>query len=82
MGLGKRINMIMQTAFFRLALGMGILPMTFEESVKYMKVAIKKTYESKGVKVVQMNYNAVDSVAEDDGTRLRKVDYPARFDLI
>ena len=38
MGLGKRINMIMQTAFFRLALGMGILPMTFEESVKYMKV--------------------------------------------
>ncbi len=79
-GLGKRINMIMQTAFFKLALGMGILPMSFEDSVKYMKTAIKKTYESKGQKVVQMNYNAVDSVAEDDGTRLIKIDYPSSWE--
>ena len=58
------------------------LSVSLIQKVSLLQVAIKKTYESKGVKVVQMNYNAVDSVAEDDGTRLRKVDYPARFDLI
>jgi pyruvate-ferredoxin/flavodoxin oxidoreductase len=55
LGLGARINMIMQTAFFMIS---GIL--TQEEAIAAIKNAIKKTYGSKGDKVVQMNYNAVD----------------------
>ncbi|MBF0103178.1 MAG: pyruvate:ferredoxin (flavodoxin) oxidoreductase [Desulfobacterales bacterium] len=54
-GLGGRINMIMQTAFFKLA---NVLP--FEEAIAYLKKDIHKTYGSKGDKVVQMNISAVD----------------------
>ncbi len=55
LGLGGRINMIMQAAFFKIA---GIIPE--EEAVKYLKDAIKKTYGKKGEKVVAMNNAAVD----------------------
>ena len=55
LGLGARINMIMQTAFFKIS---GILPE--QEAIDAIKKAIKKTYGSKGDKVVQMNYSAVD----------------------
>jgi len=55
LGLGARINMIMQTAFFVIS---QVLPE--EESVNLIKDAIKKTYGKKGEKIVQMNYNAVD----------------------
>ena len=54
-GLGGRINMIMQTAFFRLA---NVLP--FEQAVDLLKDSIKKTYGNKGDKVVNMNISAVD----------------------
>ena len=54
-GLGGRINMIMQTAFFSLA---KVLP--FDEAVAFLKDDIKKTYGKKGDKVVQMNMDAVD----------------------
>ena len=54
LGLGARINMIMQTAFFKIS---GILPE--QEAIDAIKKAIKKTYGSKGDKVVQMNYSAV-----------------------
>ncbi|MDP2105932.1 MAG: pyruvate:ferredoxin (flavodoxin) oxidoreductase, partial [Desulfobulbaceae bacterium] len=54
-GLGARINMIMQTAFFLIS---GIL--TKEEAIKAIKGAIKKTYGNKGEKIVKMNYDAVD----------------------
>ncbi|MEA3547113.1 MAG: pyruvate:ferredoxin (flavodoxin) oxidoreductase [Thermodesulfobacteriota bacterium] len=54
-GLGGRINMIMQTAFFLIS---GIL--TKQEAIDAIKVAIKKTFGKKGDKVVQMNYDAVD----------------------
>ncbi len=54
-GLGNRINMIMQAAFFNLA---KVIPL--DDAVKYMKEAIKKTYGKKGEKIVQMNYEAVD----------------------
>ena len=54
-GLGARINMIMQTAFFLIS---GIL--TKAEAIKAIKDAIKKTYGKKGDKVVNMNYGAVD----------------------
>ena len=55
LGLGGRINMIMQAAFFHIA---NVIPP--EEAFKYVKEAIKKTYGKKGDKVVQMNVDAVD----------------------
>ena len=54
-GLGGRINMIMQTAFFLIS---GIL--TQKQAIKAIKDAIKKTFGKKGDKVVKMNYDAVD----------------------
>ena len=54
-GLGNRINMIMQSAFFKLA---AIIPET--EAVEYLKDSIKKAYGKKGEKVVNMNYEAVE----------------------
>ncbi|MBC2714406.1 MAG: pyruvate:ferredoxin (flavodoxin) oxidoreductase [Desulfobacteraceae bacterium] len=59
-GLGTRINMIMQTAFFSLA---KVLP--FEEAVAYLKADIKKTYGKKGDKIVRMNMDAVDQTLEN-----------------
>ncbi len=56
LGLGARINMIMQTAFFLIS---GIL--TKDEAIAAIKKAIKKTYGNKGEKVVKMNYDAVDA---------------------
>ncbi|NMB98516.1 MAG: pyruvate:ferredoxin (flavodoxin) oxidoreductase, partial [Clostridiaceae bacterium] len=58
-GLGGRINMIMQTAFFKLA---NIIPI--DDAIKYLKDAIKKTYGRKGDKIVQMNWDAVDHALE------------------
>ncbi len=69
-GLGSRINMVMQSAFFKLA---NIIPL--DDAVKYMKDAIQKTYGSKGDKVVNMNYLAVDKGIE----ALKKVDVPAAW---
>ena len=54
-GLGNRINMIMQSAFFKLA---NIIPE--EEAKKYLKEAIVKAYGKKGEKVVKMNQDAID----------------------
>jgi pyruvate-ferredoxin/flavodoxin oxidoreductase len=58
-GLGARINMIMQTAFFKLA---GVLPI--EEAISLLKDSIKKTYGKKGDKIVKMNIDAVDMAME------------------
>ncbi|MBU0484372.1 MAG: pyruvate:ferredoxin (flavodoxin) oxidoreductase [Proteobacteria bacterium] len=60
LGLGARINMIMQTAFFLIS---GIL--TKDEAIKAIKGAIKKTYGKKGDKVVEMNYSAVDAAVSN-----------------
>ena len=54
-GLGNRINMIMQTCFFKLA---NVIP--FEKAIELLKADIKKTYGKKGDKIVQMNIDAVD----------------------
>ncbi|MGL5507717.1 MAG: pyruvate:ferredoxin (flavodoxin) oxidoreductase, partial [Paraclostridium sp.] len=54
-GLGNRINMIMQSAFFKLA---EIIPES--EAIDYLKDSIKKAYGKKGDKVVNMNYLAVE----------------------
>ena len=55
-GLGNRINMICQAAFFKLA---DIIPV--EDAVKYLKDSIQKAYVKKGEKIVNMNYQAVDA---------------------
>jgi len=59
-GLGKRINTIMQTCFFALA---GILPK--DEAIQKIKDSIKKTYGKKGEKIVEMNFAAVDQALEN-----------------
>ncbi len=58
-GMGGRINTIMQAAFFKLA---EIIP--YAEAEKYMKDAAKKTYGKKGDAVVNMNYAAIDSAID------------------
>lgn len=55
-GLGARINLIMQAAFFKLT---NIIPI--DDAVKYMKAAALKSYGNKGDKVVSMNYEAIDA---------------------
>ena len=58
-GLGGRINTILQSAFFKLA---AIIPE--EEAIDLMKKAAKATYGRKGDKIVQMNYDAIDAGAK------------------
>jgi len=67
LGLGARINMIMQTAFFLIS---GILPK--DKAIEAIKKAIVKTYGSKGDKVVNMNFSAVDGAAGS----IEEVKYP------
>ncbi|MBR3178639.1 MAG: pyruvate:ferredoxin (flavodoxin) oxidoreductase [Clostridia bacterium] len=57
-GMGGRINTIMQSAFFKLA---NIIPS--EQAIEYMKAAAKKSYGKKGDAVVQKNYDAIDAGA-------------------
>lgn len=54
-GLGNRVNTVLQSAFFKLA---NIIPI--EQAVDYMKAAIKKSYGKKGDDILNMNYAAVD----------------------
>ena len=56
-GMGRRTNTILQSAFF--ALNPQILPI--EDAVKYMKEMAKKSYGKKGDAVVEMNYKAIDA---------------------
>ncbi|MCB5252052.1 MAG: pyruvate:ferredoxin (flavodoxin) oxidoreductase, partial [Candidatus Cloacimonetes bacterium] len=67
-GLGGRINTVMQTAFFLIS-----RVMDRKEAIKLIKESIQKTYSSKGDDVVQMNLKAVDKVDE----ALVQVDVPA-----
>lgn len=59
-GLGTRINTLMQTCFFAIS---GVLPR--EEAIERIKDAIKKSYGAKGDRVVQMNFSAVDNALEN-----------------
>jgi pyruvate-ferredoxin/flavodoxin oxidoreductase len=59
LGLGARINVIMQTAFFKIS---NVIPL--ETALDSIKAAIKKSYGKKGDKVVQMNNAAVDGALE------------------
>ena len=58
-GLGGRINTVLQSAFFKLA---NIIPE--EQAIELMKAAAKATYGRKGDKIVQMNYDAIDAGAK------------------
>jgi pyruvate-ferredoxin/flavodoxin oxidoreductase len=69
-GLGNRINMIMQSAFFKLA---NVIPI--EDAVEHLKDAIVKSYGRKGEKVVEMNYKAV----EQGISALVKIEIPAAW---
>ncbi len=55
-GMGGRINTIMQAAFFKLA---NVIP--YADAEKYMKEAVVKSYGKKGEKIVNMNYAAIDT---------------------
>ena len=67
-GLGGRINMIMQAAFFKIA---NIIPV--EDAVKYLKDAVVTSYGKKGEKVVNMNFAAIDKGVES----IVKIEVPA-----
>jgi pyruvate-ferredoxin/flavodoxin oxidoreductase len=54
-GLGNRINMVMQSAFFKLS---SVIPLS--DAIKFMKKAVTKTYGSKGEDIVRMNNEAID----------------------
>lgn len=60
LGLGARINVIMQTAFFKIS---NIIPL--DTAVKAIKAAIKKSYGKAGERVVEMNNQAVDAALEN-----------------
>ena len=91
-GLGGRINTVLQSAFFKLA---AIIPE--EEAIDLMKAAAKATYGRKGDKIVQMNYDAIDAGAKqvvevtvpeswkdaaDEGLATPKVDENGRKDVV
>ncbi|HNO79095.1 MAG TPA: pyruvate:ferredoxin (flavodoxin) oxidoreductase [Phycisphaerae bacterium] len=59
-GLGGRINTLMQSCFFAIS---GVLPR--DEAITHIKTAIMKSYGGKGDKVVKMNFLAVDSALEN-----------------
>ena len=67
-GMGKRTNTILQSAFFKLA---NVMPI--DEAIDFMKQAAKKSYGKKGDDVVEMNYRAIDAGVD----ALHKVEIPA-----
>lgn len=69
-GLGSRINMVMQSAFFKLA---NVIPV--EEALGYLKESVVKTYGKKGQNIVDMNNAAIDRGADS----LVKVEVPASW---
>ena len=69
-GLGGRINMIMQAGFFAIS---KIIPT--EDAVKYLKEQVQKTYGAKGADIVNMNNAAIDKGVE----MIRKIDVPASW---
>ena len=55
-GLGSRVNTVLQAAFFKLS---GVIPI--EDAVKFMKDAATKSYSKKGEAIVKMNHDAIDA---------------------
>ena len=69
-GMGKRTNTILQSAFFSLA---KVMPA--DEAIKYMKDAAEHSYAKKGMDVVEKNWNAIDMGAN----AYKKIDVPASW---
>ncbi|MDO4481567.1 MAG: pyruvate:ferredoxin (flavodoxin) oxidoreductase [Bacillota bacterium] len=69
-GLGNRINMIMQSAFFKVA---DVIPV--EDAITYLKDAVITSYGKKGEKIINMNFAAIDKGAAG----LVKVDIPEEW---
>ena len=69
-GMGKRTNTILQSAFFKLA---DVMPIN--QAVEFMKAAAKKSYSKKGDAVVEMNYKAIDAGVD----AVHKVEVPASW---
>jgi pyruvate-ferredoxin/flavodoxin oxidoreductase len=67
-GLGARINTVLQTCFFAIS---GVLPR--DAAIRHIKEAIRKTYARKGEAVIRKNFEAVDSTL----ARLQEVQVPA-----
>jgi pyruvate-ferredoxin/flavodoxin oxidoreductase len=72
-GLGGRINMVMQTVFFKLS---NVLPI--DEAIRYLKDAIAKTYGKKGQNVIEMNWKAVDATLAG----LHEIHYPSSWKTV
>lgn len=69
-GLGNRINMVMQSAFFKLA---KVIPL--EDAVAYLKEAVESSYGKKGEKIVRMNNEAIDRGI----TNIVKIEVPSAW---
>lgn len=69
-GLGNRINMVMQAAFFQLA---KVIPV--EQAIGYLKESVETLYGRKGQSIVEMNFKAID----EGLTALKKVQVPASW---
>ncbi|MGI6665059.1 MAG: pyruvate:ferredoxin (flavodoxin) oxidoreductase [Christensenellaceae bacterium] len=69
-GLGGRINMGLQAAFFKIA---NVIPI--DDATKYMKEAVEKTYGRYGENVVKMNWAAIDAGI----SQVEKIEYPATW---
>src|SRR5512136_993546 len=69
-GLGGRINMVMQTVFFKLS---NVLPI--DEAIQYLKDAIAKTYAKKGQNVIEMHCKAFDASLQG----LQEIHYPSSW---
>ncbi len=69
-GMGKRTNTILQSAFFKLA---NVMPI--DDAISFMKSAAKKSYGKKGDAVVEMNYKAIDAGVD----AIHKVEVPASW---
>ena len=70
LGLGNKMNAILQAAFFKLS---DILPI--DKATEYMKEAVRDTYGRKGDKIVNMNLDAIDAGLE----QITKIDVPASW---
>jgi pyruvate-ferredoxin/flavodoxin oxidoreductase len=66
-GLGGRINMIMQTAFFKLA---NVIPV--DDAIRYLKAEVEKIFGKQGKQVIQMNWDVIDNTLE----HLNIIEYP------
>ncbi|MEM0493358.1 MAG: pyruvate:ferredoxin (flavodoxin) oxidoreductase [Candidatus Thermoplasmatota archaeon] len=69
-GLGGRINMIMQTVFFKLS---NVIPL--DQAIRELKNAVEKTYKKKGKDVIEMNQKAIDYALNN----VKEINYPSSW---